>query len=181
MGASYDGAEYKKAAEVYTGLEDKYLGVNGWNLANAQARENAQNIANQAGSAATAATAGAARTAGMSRSKAIATGAQAAGSAATNAYGNAYNNSLSAALGNNQATVAANQSLLSGAQNIDDKKYDADKTNIGAWTGMGGSVIQGLANLGGAAIGASDSNLKDIKNKSSSDRCDELLARLRGK
>lgn len=186
----YDTSNYDAAAEKYKELQDRYSGEGAYKQAESEsfdtakkhAGEIAQTVAENAGSTASANATAAARSAGMSRSKAIATGAQMAGNASANAYGNtygntynnAYNNNLTSRLNSNQNAINNQTKLMDMEQQKDTNIYNSESNRYGA--GMG--LASGL--LSGAATAMSDETKKDIYDKTSSDRCDELLKRLRG-
>lgn len=170
----YNSSNYDSAAAKYSELQDKYTGENGWNSARSQAKESAQEVAEQAGGVAGANAQAAARSAGMSRSKSIATGAQMSGNASANAYGNAYNSSLNSALANNQNAVNSQAALMQMQQQKDTNNYNSESNRYGAAMGAVGGVFNGVASA------LSDENEKEITERTSSDRCDELLAKLRG-
>ena len=171
---SYDSSNYDAAAEKYKQLQDKYTGENGWNLAQSQATESAKDVAAQSGQTAGAQAQGAARSAGMSRSKAIATGAQASGATSANAYNSAYSTGLSNSLQNNANTVNAQGNMMNSEMQKDTNEYNSKAAKWNAGMGLAGGIFNGVASA------LSDENKKCVKDKSHSDRCDELLARLRG-
>lgn len=186
----YDTSNYDAAAEKYKELQDKYSGESAYKQAEAEsydtaknhAGEIAQTVAENAGGTAGANAQAAARSAGMSRSKAIATGAQLSGNAAANAYGNTYNNAynnaytsnLNARLANNQNAINSQANLMGMEQQKDTNQYNSESNRYSAGMGLAGGIFNGIASA------LSDETQKDITEKTSSDRCDELLKRLKG-
>lgn len=186
----YDTSNYDAAAEKYKELQDKYSGESAYKQAEAEsydtaknhAGEIAQTVAENAGGTAGANAQAAARSAGMSRSKAIATGAQLSGNAAANAYGNTYNNAynnaytsnLNARLANNQNAINNQANLMGMEQQKDTNQYNSESNRYSAGMGLAGGIFNGIASA------LSDETQKDITEKTSSDRCDELLKRLKG-
>lgn len=186
----YDTSNYDAAAEKYKELQDKYSGESAYKQAEAEsydtaknhAGEIAQTVAENAGGTAGANAQAAARSAGMSRSKAIATGAQLSGNAAANAYGNTYNNAynnaytsnLNARLASNQNAINSQANLMGMEQQKDTNQYNSESNKYSAGMGLAGGIFNGVASA------LSDETQKDITEKTSSDRCDELLKRLKG-
>lgn len=186
----YDTSNYDAAANKYKELQDKYSGENAYKQAETEsydtaknhAGEIAQTVAENAGGTAGANAQAAARSAGMSRSKAIATGAQMSGNAAANAYGNTYNNAynnaytsnLNARLASNQNAINNQANLMGMEQQKDTNKYNSDSNRYSAGMGLAGGIFNGVASA------LSDETQKDITEKTSADRCNELLKRLRG-
>lgn len=186
----YDTSNYDAAAEKYKELQDKYSGESAYKQAEAEsydtaknhAGEIAQTVAENAGGTAGANAQAAARSAGMSRSKAIATGAQLSGNAAANAYGNTYNNAynnaytsnLNARLASNQNAINSQANLMGMEQQKDTNQYNSESNRYSAGMGLAGGIFNGIASA------LSDETQKDITEKTSSDRCDELLKRLKG-
>lgn len=170
---SYDSSNYDAAAQKYKELQSKYSGEQGWNLAQSQATTSANQAATQAGQTAGAQAAGAARAAGMSRAKAAMTGASIAGNTTANSYGGLYNSALSAANANNKSAIDAQNALMAGEQQKDTNKYNSKAAEWSATTGAIGGALSGLAKV-------SDKNKKKVTDCTSSDRCDELLKKLRG-
>lgn len=186
----YDTSNYDAAAEKYKELQDKYSGESAYKQAEAEsydtaknhAGEIAQTVAENAGGTAGANAQAAARSAGMSRSKAIATGAQLSGNAAANAYGNTYNNAynnaytsnLNARLASNQNAINSQANLMGMEQQKDTNQYNSESNRYSAGMGLAGGIFNGIASA------LSDETQKDITEKTSFDRCDELLKRLKG-
>lgn len=186
----YDTSNYDAAANKYKELQNKYTGDSAYNKAESSAyqaaKRNASEVASRAaenaGSTASANATAAARSAGMSRSKAIATGAQMAGNAAANAYGNTYGNTynntyssnLTSKLGANQNAINSQNQLMGMEQQKDTNKYNSDSNKYSALTGLASGALTA------AAMAMSDETKKNISDKTSSDRCDELLKRLIG-
>lgn len=186
----YDTSNYDAAAEKYKELQDKYSGESAYKQAEAEsydtaknhAGEIAQTVAENAGGTAGANAQAAARSAGMSRSKAIATGAQLSGNAAANAYGNTYNNAynnaytsnLNARLASNQNAINSQANLMGMEQQKDTNQYNSESNRYSAGMGLAGGIFNGVASA------LSDETQKDITEKTSSNRCDELLKRLKG-
>lgn len=171
---SYESSNYDAAAKKYQDLQDKYTGEAGYALAEKQAQNSAETVAANAGSNASAEASRAARTSGMTRGAAAAMGAAQGANASANAYNSAYTNARAQSLQNNANTVNAQGNLLSSEMQKDTNKYNSDSAKWNAGMGIAGGVFNGIASA------LSDENKKCIKNKSHSDRCDELLAKLRG-
>lgn len=169
----YDDTKYVAAANKYNDLADQYTGKKGQETASAQARTEASNS-----SATAAATAkNNALNAGYSRAKAARMG-QAEGAKQYNtAYQNGYNNAVAM----NNAAMTAKANDIQTQANIANKKYDVknqDYNNtmdiVDKSVGAAGGILSGVAGM------MSDENCKEITMKTSAERCDELLAKLRG-
>lgn len=153
---SADNERYTKAAEKFDEAYNQYAGEKGLNWATQYGQQQAEQQSARAGNQAAAAATKAARNAGLTQAQSAAMGAQGASDTAGNAYQNIYDNSRNAALGSALGAINARGQAMSAAQQQEQNIWNRWGTGIGA-----------LAQLGGAAILASDENLKTAENVSS--------------
>ena len=169
--SKYNSSNYDSAAQKYSELQKQYTGENATQSVNQTAKTVGAENAAQAGSTAGQSAASAARSAGMSKGQAALTGANIAAGAASNAYQNAYQNAANLAQQNNQNALSSQANQVNWGKAKDDTTYQ----NENAWWG---NILSAAGDVAGAAL--SDENKKNIYAKTSSERCDELIKKLRG-
>lgn len=183
MSVKYDSTNYDAASKKYAEIADKYTGANGFENAKTLAKETASDQANRTGQLATANALSAARSNGMSRSKAIASSAGIGGAETAKAYNSAYDSNFDRAATMNNNAVSVENQKVANAIGLDDKKYDAKKTNATIGANIGGAVLGVAGDIASAAAAInppSDINLKNVNEQTDADRFDQLLKRLRG-
>lgn len=169
--SKYNSSNYDSAAKKYDELQQQYTGEAGTQTVTDYATKSAGGTALQAGKSAGASATGAARSAGMSKAQAALTGAQLAANAVNNTYNSAYNSAANIAQQNNTNALQSQANQVNWGKAKDDTTYQ----NENAWWG---NLLSAAGDVAGAAL--SDENKKDICAKTPSERCDELIKKLRG-
>ena len=169
--SKYNSSNYDSAAQKYNELQQQYTGETGTQAVTDYATKSAGESALQAGKSAGASATGAARSAGMSKAQAALTGAQLAANAVNNTYNSAYNSAANIAQQNNTNALQSQSNQVNWGKAKDDTTYQ----NENAWWG---NLLSAAGDVAGAAL--SDENKKDVCAKTSSERCDELIRKLRG-
>lgn len=169
--SKYNSSNYDSAAQKYSELQEQYTGESGTQKVTDYATQSAGQAALSAGKNAGAAATSAARSAGMSKAQAALTGAQMANNAANSQYNSAYNSAANIAQQNNNNALSAQANQVNWGKSKDDTNYQSNN----AWWG---NILSAAGDVAGAAL--SDENKKDVSQKTSSARCDELIQKLRG-
>ena len=161
--SKYNSSNYDSAAKKYDELQQQYTGETGSESVNTYAKEVAGENAAKAGSAA--------RSAGMTKGQSALSAGQIAANTTANAYNSAYNSAANIAQQNNTNALQSQANQVNWGKAKDDTTYQ----NENAWWG---NLLSAAGDVAGAAL--SDENKKDVCAKTSSERCDELIRKLRG-
>ena len=169
--SKYNSSNYESAAQKYNELQQQYTGESGSESVNTYAKEVAGENAAKAGSAAGQSALSAARSAGMTKGQSALSAGQIAANTTANAYNSAYNSAANIAQQNNTNALQSQANQVNWGKAKDDTTYQ----NENAWWG---NLLSAAGDVAGAAL--SDENKKNICAKTSSERCDELIKKLRG-
>ena len=160
----YTSEKFKNAGDKYKALAEKYYGENGLNKNSKLASETSAESSKGASTVARAN----ALNAGYGRARAAREGANAAAKAYNDNYNSAYTNA------ENQ-----NNKMMESYKNFYDNAHQQKVNEYNAGANALAGLIKEIGPVLTSAIG-SDENLKCINNKTSEERRQELLERLRG-